>query len=163
MCGVDLAIHAKGVENFLGLVDQSAGIGGGEKLGEVGLAEFVNKVEFPIGKQAGAADSAEDIAWSALDAPPVADRTYPLERRFAFFDDQYPQAGMFAEVIGGKRPAGPQPTMMTSYSFFWDVLPMDAPGPGWFTQPAEREEVQVFFSSQCSSCIICNQLLTILQ
>ena len=72
-----------------------------QKLGQVGFAQFVDIVEFAVGKQAGPADSVKDIAGLTFNALLAgADRAMPLVGHFAFFQQQNVEIGMFRQIIG---------------------------------------------------------------
>jgi hypothetical protein len=89
----DLAVHAEAIEDRFGFIYQRHGGRDLEKLGEVGFAKLMDKVELAVGEEAGPADAAENIAGAALDAAAVLDRTFSLQRGFAFFDEQYLERG----------------------------------------------------------------------
>jgi len=101
---IDRSIHSESVEYAFGLIDQLLGFGNRHELGQVGLAQLVDIVQFAVGKQSGAADTAQNIAGFALHAFLfVVDRTLALQWGFAFFDNEHLKVGVFAQIIGGKQ------------------------------------------------------------
>ena len=63
----------------------------------------MDKIQFAIGKKPGPAHAAQDVAGFAVDATPFFNGALPCKRRFTLFDEQHFQAGMLAEIEGGKK------------------------------------------------------------
>ncbi len=71
-----LTIHVEPIENSLCFVDQGHGVRNIHELSKVSLTKFMDKVELAVGEQSGTADTAQDVAWFAFNAPPVFYRTF---------------------------------------------------------------------------------------
>ncbi len=78
--GKHLAVHVEAVVNRLRFVNQLFCRRDRHELGEVGLSQLVDEVELAVGEEAGAADTAEDVAGTAFDAAGIFDGALPLER-----------------------------------------------------------------------------------
>ena len=64
----------------------------------------MDEIQFTVGIQPGPSDAAEDIAGlAALTGHILGDGATAPMGRLALFDQQHPQIGMFAEIVGGAR------------------------------------------------------------
>ena len=66
--GKNRAVHAEAVEDAFCFVNQGLGVGNAQELGQVGFAEFVDKVQLAVGKKPGPAHAGKNVAGVAVGA-----------------------------------------------------------------------------------------------
>ena len=104
--GINRPVHTETVENLLGLLDQFPGRCLGHELGQVGFAQLLDIVEFPVGKKARAAEAAKHVARFAALAVDRGEQhgALPTLRGLALVHQEHLQIPMLAQVISGKKP-----------------------------------------------------------